>query len=816
MAYFQGSRPNGSGSDALGETAPGGRPVVSFAMRRAPETAPATPVRARILWPALGFPAVVAPRTTPGTSPMVQGDATRSICVLVASNRRWLSKAEAARYLRCVPWEQRSRRHIPAGQPGSFREEELVVHNTGQPPELEQTRPKDRLGGIVTFGANAGGGNGIAANLSKYVRDFYRQQGLEHLHEIRVYETASAQLPDGRYHLFWNNEAVGENVPSDEMTLLLERFARPRRTRLGALWQTNARHLMDEYEFEYGGLHSPYKDQGAPRVRAEILHPLVIRRDLTATLRIGQLTDTHVDVRADVYEANLRGPDAAQARANYQNWNRNFTGAYNDAKKDSDAILLTGDIVDYGRGHWGPDLVNGVEARLHLGKDGLYHEDRNWFLFYYLLASGDAYSRPVYSILGNHDWRINPYPPFPIGGAPEPSAMFTTPPTFTREKQKEALQKAHGPGHDRAVAYNDAAESKYRLALRNWRALGWQLLLKLFGGDKTLDVPGLPTETTVESIAWYLLAINPFLDYRFTLPRGHSVLMLDWVEDENVFFGSIYQGKRYASVGGSSAAEGPVARNSLSDLQVDLVKQFTEMPGAAKIIGIHAPPIGPWSSWNDQELATGWKSFDFGGRGYPHYRRVTPSGTVKGHPLFAIRPKRGIVPDAVHGMDASYNSFDRHRPWFIKRVADPRFGVRLVLSGHIHRRGLFIVFPALAENAGPTVAGELLIRSVREMDTQGVRAPAGAKVTVPKPGEQVGPPPGPLYVNSTSVGPRGNMMPAAKVYISADPGYTHLELANDGTILRVDFRWMRNTTAISPPLLLPPPRLPTPAHLRTA
>ncbi len=35
------------------------------------------PLRARILWPALGFPAFIAPRDRPGQSPFADGDATR-------------------------------------------------------------------------------------------------------------------------------------------------------------------------------------------------------------------------------------------------------------------------------------------------------------------------------------------------------------------------------------------------------------------------------------------------------------------------------------------------------------------------------------------------------------------------------------------------------------------------------------------------------------------------------------------------------------------------------------------------------------------
>ena len=77
--------------------------------------------------------------------------------------------------------------------------------------------------------------------------------------------------------------------------------------------------------------------------------------------------------------------------------------AYDEAKQESDVIFLTGDLIDYGRGHWDSP------ARDRLGDDRLHdHDDRNWFLFYDLLASGDAYPQPVYTILGNHDSRLNP------------------------------------------------------------------------------------------------------------------------------------------------------------------------------------------------------------------------------------------------------------------------------------------------------------------------------------------------------------------------------------------------------------------------
>jgi hypothetical protein len=122
------------------------------------------------------------------------------------------------------------------------------------------------------------------------------------------------------------------------MTLLLQQFAPGRRDKLGALWKNERVRLLEEYEYEYGNAHLPYAQPNAKAnagPRTELLHPLFVRRDLPASLKIGQLTDIHVDVRADVYEENLLRETAALrdklkakfnrwTSASYNNWNRNF------------------------------------------------------------------------------------------------------------------------------------------------------------------------------------------------------------------------------------------------------------------------------------------------------------------------------------------------------------------------------------------------------------------------------------------------------------------------------------------------------------
>ena len=79
------------------------------------------PLRARILWPALGFPATIAPRAQAGGSPFKSGDATRCVTLLVLANRDALSPAEVAQALRYVPWAGRGRRNLPAGRTRASR-----------------------------------------------------------------------------------------------------------------------------------------------------------------------------------------------------------------------------------------------------------------------------------------------------------------------------------------------------------------------------------------------------------------------------------------------------------------------------------------------------------------------------------------------------------------------------------------------------------------------------------------------------------------------------------------------------------------------
>jgi hypothetical protein len=153
-----------------------------------------------------------------------------------------------------------------------------------------------------------------------------------------------------------------------------------------------------------------------------------------------------------------------------------------------------------------------------------------------------------------------------------------------------------------------------------------------------------------------------------------------------------------------------------------------------------------------------------------------PDGMIQkwnGHPLFAIKPQT-----AGAGVVADYGSFESWRDDFLKLITARGSGVRLVFSGHIHRNGLYIVHvPAVTTNL--VQAGNMHLRGVTESLVRGARPPAVAVISEGRNG--------PLFVNTTSAGPRGNSHPALKQDAKVEPGHSRAQLASDGTILNVQF-----------------------------
>ena len=330
----------------------------------------------------------------------------------------------------------------------------------------------------------------------------------------------------------------------------------------------------------------------------------------------------------------------------------------------------------------------------------------------------------------------------------------------------------------------------------------WQLLREQTGsaaqGAWTADRPDQQhgrarahqPKRTLSRSAWYLLSINPFFDYTFTLPGKQAVLMLDWARTESVLFDDISRGvaRAYDPLDPGSAAGTPRASSAVDPSPASVghrVRRRTE-PGESRG-GTRATD---WSC-----TPTGiFRTSSLAGR--PTRTREPREVRMKGIPCLPSGRK-----GAPYGMTPERGTLQSGAE-FITLMANPRSSVRMVLSGHIHRNGLYVVHPATNRIYVATpkdivkqqpIVGALLVRGVVPQAVSGARPPAVTGVPDHRPG--------PLYVTTTSAGPRGSFedMPLTgsqtRTGVTTDPGYTALELASDGTIKRVEFRAPRKLAA---------------------
>ncbi|GMU81663.1 MAG: hypothetical protein AMXMBFR47_15340 [Planctomycetota bacterium] len=740
------------------------REAEKAAARRQLNTVDSSPyVRARILWPAVGFPAVIHPQSGGAGD---TSDPTRCLWLLVVSNKENLHKGDVARHLRWAAWDKRHTRWSEAAEQGgefAFQEEEL---NVTRPVD---ERSKSRLTKVIKFAHVKGDERGIVVGLSKFVLDFYASYGLKYLHQIQVYEYAAARLAPhaaaNPVNLYWVNRNRNDTPRerSAEMDLLIEEFARF--SRFGhdgvppekELDELIARRYLEEYEYDYAPNDLRHN---IPENRTEVLHPVFVRPPKPA-IRIGHLTDLHFELRCDAYETRLRNsvdPAITRQVPNFNNWNKTSRMLYRRARGNCDLLLLTGDLIEYGRGF----------SEHRIGEDGLpdmstnecYWRDRPWFLFFSELAGGTNYQKPAYTILGNHDWRFHPYKPL-AEGAPGPR-------NFNLE-DKEAIKVAHGPGHGGQYSLYDGG-ANYALAVA--RLLWHKWIIR----EGELEIGGTPLVTTTASVAWYLLLINPFLDYSVPLPGGYDLLMLDWGENELVDFHEYRSGvDRGGTVVKPNSSGEPAPKDTLTDDQREVIEHFLASNNRARILGIHAPVVGPHGRWTDEYLAQGKVVTPLGSDARlsqdgkpivsldgkaPHAKIFQFEETRDGRKI----PRAYLEHPALAAPHKDYAPWNwvadagtplKHREWLIEELR--KAAVPLVVSGHVHRRSLVVV------DKQPN--GALFVRGLRD--------------------DQIAGAPYPLYVNTTSCGPRGRIHAKQTETIYLPSAYVEIELASSGKVLKL-------------------------------
>lgn len=257
-------------------------------------------------------------------------------------------------------------------------------------------------------------------------------------------------------------------------------------------------------------------------ILAQLYHPVYLSNK--ERLSIGHITDIHLDTRMELYSKSVAS--VIEVKENCQvriennkrivendefykpiknivaNFNQLFMSISGKLLEKADALVVTGDLIDYNKGIHTDQTFSGKDKKPSevwdelrsewLNLDNEHHmEDRNWFLFYKLLIElYTKHEKPVFTMLGNHDYVKHAMAPWPAFG-------LTWNGVYDMNLTRYENALCFGKG------YKDNKEF-------------------LFNGS-----------TKVTCVEWYTYFINPFPDY--VIDYGdQSMFMVDWGEGANI------------------------------------------------------------------------------------------------------------------------------------------------------------------------------------------------------------------------------------------------------------------------------------------
>ena len=283
----------------------------------------------------------------------------------------------------------------------------------------------------------------------------------------------------------------------------------------------------------------------------EMRHPFLIRR--APVTAIAHLTDIHNSAAHNLLNLSQArvledgAPDAAYSPpvgARFNNYNRDFSRLCAQLEANTDAYVLTGDLVDYGRGLWYPNSDAGNDARaawmpamLRAGEDGFpdsvataapgapspmptvseiwdqmggheqlqYVTDANFKYFIeHKIVPRLLAGKPVFTCLGNHDFHPHPFTPWPTEneGPNETSYNPFTPSDYNLTRY-EAL-----------LAYGPNSFDTYKMSAVWFTMLGFE------GG-------GAGVVSTPNCCGIYFCFVNPWVDLSVRF-GDRSLLLLDF------------------------------------------------------------------------------------------------------------------------------------------------------------------------------------------------------------------------------------------------------------------------------------------------
>lgn len=373
-------------------------------------------------------------------------------------------------------------------------------------------------------------------------------------------------------------------------------------------------------------------------------HPVYVFED-KGSFKLGHLTDLHLDVRLDIMAQNPleiipsdAGADVATPALGtlVNNYNATFTALARTILDDSDALVLTGDLIDYNRGFSiSPDGdVNasfvwklGITSDKAKGEKKAvprYRRERNWVHFYQILMRlYNEKQKPIFTTLGNHDYRPNPYSVYP--GAVTPWGSFSVYPTIGGDLNLTLLEVAacYGP------------------LFSSWTPTGTAL---------GADAASIDNETW--SVRWYHYAINGWNDYAVVAGKA-SLLMMDWDLEESV-------------VSKPKGSFLPRAKYFMTKTQLGIYARWRDSAPPCKVLCCHPTLVC-------NGLAVGVTNA--AARARPHVLNDLTHGTM------GARAPVGLDSPAAHALRVGISS----------DVASGK--VSLVITGHSHMDGIYAPSP---------------------------------------------------------------------------------------------------------------------------
>jgi 3',5'-cyclic AMP phosphodiesterase CpdA len=282
-----------------------------------------------------------------------------------------------------------------------------------------------------------------------------------------------------------------------------------------------------------------------------------------------------------------------------------------------DMIIHTGDITDYNRGY------HNNEGENDFSRD--YYFNRNWLLFYEILLQ--EYEKPLFTILGNHDYRLHPYAPDPLLFSRRIREFFNMAPTVNLTRRE--MNMLHEDPHALHVLENHLI-------------------------------------TAPQSVQWYSLVINPLFDYQVSY-GNMMFMMLDWRRWED-------HERR------TPWARRVISKSQwemLSDWHRTMVKRRKRMDDPLiSVVALHPSVFNPFPEMGDRELSsTAQTGIFYDARLIDTYNEEKDlvDGTFRLRRTEFIRLCLG---NSTYGLDNDFH------------IASER-SIDLILTGHAHRQAVF-------------------------------------------------------------------------------------------------------------------------------